>query len=122
MENLNVYCSCAGSYTTVTPKNDMMSYLKTFQEIADYYDMTLLKQILQQYVDWNKYVHIIFNLYLFLFSDILSEYYLCPPIFEYSLVYILGTDHIWNKVGFFAMDIGISTVLSNFDNVFIGVL
>lgn len=51
MENLNAYCSCAGSYTTVTPRSDMMSYLKTFQAIADYYDMTLLKQILQQYID-----------------------------------------------------------------------
>jgi len=51
MENLNAYCSCAGSYTTVILKDDMMSYLKTFKAIADYYDMTLLKQILQQYLD-----------------------------------------------------------------------
>lgn len=51
MENLNAYCSCAGSYTTVIPKEDMMTYLKTFKAIADYYDMTLLKQILQQYLD-----------------------------------------------------------------------
>jgi len=51
MENLNAYCSCAGSYTTVMHRSDMMSYLKTFQAIANYYDMTLLKQILQQYLD-----------------------------------------------------------------------
>lgn len=51
MENLNAYCSCAGSYTTVTSRNDMMSYLKTFKAIADYYNMFLLKQILQQYLD-----------------------------------------------------------------------
>lgn len=51
MENLNAYCSCAGSYTTVIPKEDMMTYLKTFKAIADYYNMTLLKQILQQYLD-----------------------------------------------------------------------
>lgn len=51
MENLNAYCSCAGSYTTVTHRNDMMSYLKMFQAIADYYDMILLKQILQQYLN-----------------------------------------------------------------------
>jgi len=51
MENLNAYCSCAGNYTTVMHKNDMMSYLKIFQAIANYYDMTLLKQILQQYLD-----------------------------------------------------------------------
>lgn len=51
MENLNAYCSCAGSYMTVTPRNDMMSYLKTFKAIADYYDMSLLKQILQQYLN-----------------------------------------------------------------------
>lgn len=51
MENLNPYCSCAGSYTTVMPRNDMISYLKTFKAIADYYDMSLLKQILQQYLN-----------------------------------------------------------------------
>lgn len=51
MENLNAYCSCAGNYTTVIPRNDMMSYLKTFKAIADYYDMTLLQQILKQYLD-----------------------------------------------------------------------
>jgi len=51
MENLNAYCSCAGNFTTVIPRNDMMSYLKTFKAIADYYDMTLLQQILKQYLD-----------------------------------------------------------------------
>jgi len=51
MENLNAYCSCAGNYTTVIPRNDMISYLKTFKAIADYYDMTLLQQILKQYLD-----------------------------------------------------------------------
>jgi len=51
MENLNTYCSCAGNYTTIIHRKDMMSYLKTFQAIADYYDMTLLKQILRQYLN-----------------------------------------------------------------------
>lgn len=44
------------------------------------------------------------------------------PIFEYSLVYIPGTHSIWAKVGFFETDIGISTTLSNLDNVFNGFL
>lgn len=49
---MNSYCTCAGGYATVIPREDMMVYLKTFKAIADYYDMTLLKQILQQYLDW----------------------------------------------------------------------
>lgn len=51
MENLNAYCSCAGNYTTVTSRNDLITYLKTFKAIADYYDMSLLKEILEQYLD-----------------------------------------------------------------------
>lgn len=51
MENLNAYCSCAGSFATVIPRSDMLSYLKTFKAIADYYDMPLLKQILHQYLN-----------------------------------------------------------------------
>lgn len=51
MENLNAYCSCAGSYTTVLTKNDIVSYLRTFKAIADYYDMEVLNQILQQYLN-----------------------------------------------------------------------
>lgn len=59
MENLNAYCSCAGDYATVIPKSDMMSYLKTFKAIADYYEMTLLKQILQQYLEWKYFKYIL---------------------------------------------------------------
>lgn len=51
MENLNTYCSCAGGYITVISKNDMMSYLKTFKAISEYYDMSLLKEILLQYLN-----------------------------------------------------------------------
>lgn len=50
MENLNAYCSCAGSYMTLISKSDMMSYLKTFKAISEYYDMILLKEILLQYL------------------------------------------------------------------------
>lgn len=49
-------------------------------------------------------------------------YYLIIPIVVDSLVYIIGTENIWDKVGFLEIDIGISTVLSNVDNVLIGVL
>lgn len=42
-------------------------------------------------------------------------YYWFQPIVEYSVVYIQGTDNIWDKVGFLEIDIGISTVSTNVD-------
>ncbi|XP_037918811.1 DNA polymerase epsilon catalytic subunit 1 [Hermetia illucens] len=49
-ENLAEMCSCAGTFETLIPGRDISALLKTFLQVAESYQMFLLKEIIEQFI------------------------------------------------------------------------
>lgn len=50
-ENMPIYCSCAGDFQNLIPKDELLSLLTvTFRNIADMYEMKMLQELLSYFV------------------------------------------------------------------------
>lgn len=56
--NMSRYCSCAGRFDTLLPISDLSQTLKTFQNIADHFQMKKLKEIVSYVLKMNPQIKI----------------------------------------------------------------
>lgn len=45
-ENMSPFCTCAGQFETLIPKNQITNLLFTFKKLAESHDMILLQEII----------------------------------------------------------------------------